>query len=187
MTRIRSASSATRALLAGLLGVASFTVATGAVAASAATPPACRSNQLHIAFTSGGAGLGHVALLIRFTNVSRRSCSLSGYPTILLHNATGSTAMNARKTQNGYLGGLGQTSTQRTLPSVTLKSRTGVASVMVEGTDNPVGSATSCVTLTKLALTLPGQQLSLHFITSFPGCSVPEVHPFVKGRTGRMA
>jgi hypothetical protein len=186
MTRDRCASTATRAVLAALLGVASFTVATGAVAASAATPSTCRSNQLDIAFASGGAGLGHVALLIRFTNVSRRSCKLSGYPTIQLHDATGPTAMNAIRTQNGYLGGLGQTSAKRALPLVTLKARTGVASVMVEGTDNPVGSATSCVTLMKLALTLPGQKLSLHFITSFPGCSVPEVHPFVKGPTGRM-
>ncbi len=170
-----------------LLGLSLVTFASGAASASGATPPACRSNQLHIAFASGGAGLGHLALLIRFTNISPRSCTLSGYPTVQLHNATGSTTMNARKTQNGYLGGLGQAATKRALPLVTLKARSGVASVMVEGTDNPVGTATSCVTLTKLALTLPGKKLSFHFITSFPGCSVPLVHPFVKGPTGSMA
>ena len=174
-----------RPVLATLLSVATLSVASG-TAASGATSPVCRSNQLRIVFASGGAGLGHVALLIRYTNVSPRACTLSGYPRITLNNAAGTTTTDARRTQHGYLGGLGQTATPRANPVVTLQALTGVASTMMEGTDVPVGSATSCLTLTKLNLTLPGKKLSYHFLTKFPGCSVPEVHPFVQGPSGEL-
>ena len=185
MTIRRLAATFLRPVLATMLSVATLSVASGPVA-SGATSPTCRSNQLRIAFASGGVGLGHVALLIRYTNVSPRACALSGYPRIALHNAAGTTTLYARRTQNGYLGGLGQTATPRANPVVTLNALTGVASTMMEGTDVPEGSATSCLTLTKLDLTLPGKKLGFHFLTKFPACSVPEVHPFVKGPSGDM-
>ena len=79
----------------------------------------------------------------------------------------------AVRTLNGYMGGAGQSAPHVTLePGVT-------ASAVVEGTDVPVGSETSCPTYSSLLVTPPDATQSVRFRISLPGCSGLQVHPVV--------
>ena len=172
--------------LAMMLTAGTLTVWSGASSWDASNAP-CTSRQLSFVLASGGAGVGHIGLIIEFKNKSVMTCTLSGYPKLVFQSASGTTTVVARQTQNGYLGGLGHTTKKRALPSVTLHAMTGVASSFIEGTDVSVGTAASCVSFTKILLTMPGFKKPYHFDTKFPGCSTPQVHPIVKGPTGQMA
>jgi Protein of unknown function (DUF4232) len=152
--------------------------------ASATAPARCQETQLDVRWTSGGAGLGHVADLLVLTNISSSTCTLKGYPTVRMTGGPSVLATIAKRTRNGYLGGLGGTSASVPIPNVTLKSHGGAASSMVEGGDVPVGSAVACVYYSKVSVTLPGLSPPYRFTSKFPGCVRPQVHPLVKGSRG---
>jgi len=66
------------------------------------------------------------------------TCTLSGYPSVKMTGAAKTASVVvARKTQNGYLGGLGGTGAALALPVVKLRAHGGIASSMVEGDDTP--------------------------------------------------
>jgi hypothetical protein len=132
----------------------------------------------------GGAGLGHVAEIIVIRNISASACRVTGYPTVRMTGGASVVASVARRTRNGYLGGLGGPNATVPLPVVTLRARGGTASSMVEGTDVPVGNAVSCVSYTRVSITLANLKPPYRFSTKFPGCSRPQVHPIVKGSSG---
>jgi len=141
--------------------------------------------------SGGGAGLGHEDQVILFTNQSLLSCTMSGYPGVAGLNVQGVQAVQAVRTPGGYLGGLHSGAT--TLPKVSLAAGQ-VASATVEGTDNPVGTATSCPYYPYLLVTPPNLMVSVRVnvsglgtvTTGLPGCSPIEVHPVVPGSTGRV-
>lgn len=120
---------------------------------------------------------------------SLSTCVLSGYPGVAGLDAQGNQAVQAERTPNGYLGGL-QSGTS-TPPSVSLAPGQR-ASAIVEGTDNPVGSATSCPSYPTLLVTPPNLTVSVRVTVTglgtnppgFPGCSQIEVHPVVTGSSG---
>jgi hypothetical protein len=164
------------------------------VATSTATPPAfgasvarCQETQLDVRWVSGGVGLGHLAELIVITNISSSTCKMSGYPTVKMTGGPSVLATVARKTRNGYLGGLGGPNANVPIPVITLRAHGGAASSMVEGDDNPVGTAVECVYYSSVAVTLPGLSPPYRFSEKFPGCIRPQVHPIVKGSHGRQA
>jgi hypothetical protein len=155
--------------------------------ASASPLRRCEETQLDVNWTPDGAGLGHVADLIVFTNISANACSLSGYPAVrMTGSAKATTVLVARDTLNGYLGGLAG-GTARTLPVVKLSAHGGVASSMVEGDDNPVGNALSCLEFSKVSVRIPHLDPPYRFTIKFPGCIRPQTHPIVKGPSGNSS
>jgi hypothetical protein len=135
---------------------------------------------LTVSLGQSGAGLGHVGEPIVFQNTSSTTCTMYGYPLVKV-TSNGPTS-GTDDTPNGYLGGLSGS----TIPTVNLAPG-ATASALVEGTDNPVGTATSCPTYSSLAITPPGDSQTFTLDTSLPGCSTIEVHPVVTGSTGQQS
>jgi hypothetical protein len=145
----------------------------------------CQETQLDVKWVPDGAGLGHVADLIVVTNISADTCTLSGYPSVKMTGAAKTASVVvARKTQNGYLGGLGGTGAALALPVVKLRAHGGIASSMVEGDDTPPGNAVTCLLFTKVSVAIPRLSPTYRLTIKFPGCVRPEVHPIVKGTSG---
>jgi hypothetical protein len=149
----------------------------------------CHNGQIAVSGAGGGSGLGHQDQVILFTNQSQSTCALSGYPGVAGLDAQGNQRVQAERTPYGYLGGLQFGTT--TPPSVSLApGRT--ASAIVEGTDNPVGSATSCPSYPTLLVTPPNLTVSVRVTVTglgtnprgLPGCSPIDVHPVVPGSSG---
>jgi hypothetical protein len=116
-----------------------------------------------------------------FTNQSQSTCLLYGYPGVAGLDAQGNQVVQAQRTLNGYLGGLGNGATSP--PTVRLAPGQA-ASATVEGTDVPVGAATTCPDYPALLVTPPNLTVSVHVAAGLPGCSPIEVHPVVPGNTG---
>ncbi len=161
--------------------------ATGASQAFGASIARCQETQLDVHWASAGAGLGHVGSLIVISNISSSACKMTGYPSVRMTGGPSVVAAVAKKTRNGYLGGLGGTGTAVAIPNVTLKAHGGSASSLVEGGDVPVGTAVECVYYSKIFVTLPGLSPPYRFTSKFPGCVRPQVHPIVKGTHGTQA
>jgi hypothetical protein len=140
--------------------------------------PACANADLTVWVGGRGAGLGHVALTVVFTNHSHHQCTLHGYPGVAGMDIAGRQVTQARRTLSGYLGG------SYAMATVRLASQ-GRASALVEGTDNPAGTATTCPVFPRLLVTAPNQTRSHVLAASISGCSPLEVHPVVAGATGR--
>jgi hypothetical protein len=163
----------------GASGISSF-----APPASATSASRCQETQIDVSIVSRGAAAGHVGDAIVIKNISSSACTVMGYPTVRMTGKTSVVPSVAKKTENGYLGGLGGPGTSTPLPVVTLRAHGGTASSIVEGGDVPVGDAVACVTYTKFLVTLPHLSPPYRIATKFPGCVRPEVHPLVKGSNG---
>jgi hypothetical protein len=83
----------------------------------------------------------------------------------------------------GYLGGLPFGNS----PAVVELAPGETASALVEGTDVPSGTATSCSRYPALLVTPPDDTESVLVHIGMPGCSQIEVHPVVPGVTGTPA
>jgi hypothetical protein len=142
---------------------------------------ACRDGQISVSDGGGGAGAGHEDQVILFTNTSQTACTLSGYPGVAGLDAQGNQVVQAERTPSGYLGGLESGTT--TPPIVSLPPGQA-ASATVEGTDVPVGSATSCPSYPALLVTPPNLTLSVRVTPGLPGCSQIQIHPVVPGSSG---
>jgi hypothetical protein len=152
----------------------------------------CQISQLRISPGASDVGLGNVGQPILFTNVSQTTCTMSGYPGVAALDSQGNQVAQAKRELIGYLGGLQNNASS--VPVVTLASGQS-ASAEVEGTDNPVGTATSCTNYASLLVTPPGETHSVTIsagvvqgshIPGFPGCSPISVNPMVPGPTGRL-
>jgi Protein of unknown function (DUF4232) len=144
-------------------------------------PTRCTFAELEISLGQMGAGLGHEGGTVLFENTGTSACALAGYPGVAALNSTGQQVAQAQRTPSGYLGGMETGST--TPPLVELQPG-GTASAMVEGTDVPVGNATSCPTYAAVLVTPPTSTQSTRLTLSLPGCSPLQVHPVVSGTTG---
>jgi Protein of unknown function (DUF4232) len=170
---------------------ATTAIGTTTTAAGSEVPP-CHNAQISVSGAGGGSGLGHQDQVILFTNQSSSTCVLSGYPGVAGLNAQGDQAVQAQRTLGGYMGGLPPGATIP--PNVSLAPGQ-TASAKVEGTDNPVGSATSCPYYPVLLVTPPNLTSSVPVTVSglgtnppgLPGCSPIEVHPVVPGTSGDVS
>jgi Protein of unknown function (DUF4232) len=145
---------------------------------AAGAVPACANADLTVWVGGRGVGLGHVGLIIVFTNVSHHQCTVYGYPGVAGMDRTGRQVTQALRTLSGYLGGGYTKAAVRLTPG-------GRASALVEGTDNPAGTATTCPVFPRLLVTAPNQTRSHVLAASMPGCSLLQVHPVVAGAAGR--
>jgi|GEM_PF-2447769 len=167
-----------------LVIVTMVTLTSRAERAFANTSARCQETQLDVKIASDGVAGGHVGDLIVITNVGASACTVVGYPTVSMSGGANVISTVAKKTKDGYLGGLGGTGASMSIPVVTLRAHGGAASSIVEGGDVPVGNAVECVTYTKVSVTLPHLSPPYRFTTKLPGCIRPEVHPFVRGSRG---
>jgi hypothetical protein len=149
--------------------------------AGSAAPP-CHDGQIAVSDAGGGAALGHEGQVILFTNNSQSTCTLSGYSGVAGLGAQGNQVVQAERTLSGYMGGLATGAT--TSPIVSLAPGQS-ASALVEGTDVPVGSATSCPSYPALLVTPPNLTVSVQVTAGLPGCSPIQIHPVVPGSSGR--
>ncbi len=146
-----------------------------------AVTPNCTFTQLSVAATSNS-GMGHIGVVLAFKNTSAQTCKLTGYPGVAGLNAAGHQAIQAIRTLNGYTGGV---PTGQSPPVVTLTTGQS-ASARIEGTDVPIGNATSCPTYPKLLVTPPNTTQSVTIDMSMVGCSPVQVHPVVPGTSGSI-
>jgi len=148
----------------------------------------CKSGQLRIVAGKSGAAAGTIGQTILFTNVSKTSCTIAGYPRVTALSTDGKMVLTARPKLDGMVGGI-QSGT--TIHVVTLDPGQ-VASAEVEGGDVPTGSATSCQTYLAFLVTPPGQAVSTQItagatgsnLPGFQGCEAITVNPVVPGTTG---
>ena len=96
-------------------------------------------------------------------------------------NASGAQVVQAQRTLTGMMGGLAPGVTA--LPRITLAPGQ-TASAVVEGTDVPSGTETSCPTYPSLLVTAPNAKASVTIPFALPGCSGLQVHPVVPGTSG---
>jgi hypothetical protein len=152
----------------------------GAAAHAAST--ACVSGQISVTAGATGAGLGHVGVVLRFRSTASDTCTLSGYPGATLVTA-GGRDVPARRTRNGYLGGLAAASgivpVVHVLPGHTV-------SAYLEGLDSDATHGGGpCPRYAHLLVTPPNQTVTARMTSPLTTICRPEVHPVVAGTTGR--
>ena len=146
-----------------------------------ATAQISRCSLSSVSASAGPAavGLGHVGVVLIFTNTRSPPCTVRGYPliTVSVHRVT--------RTLLGYLGGVEGTSV---LPTITLSPGQS-ASALLEGSDiNRTGQR--CSTLSELGVGLPGStsstRVQLQRNSEMTVCGELEVHPMVGGISGTL-
>jgi hypothetical protein len=162
-------------------------IASGTTTKTAAThtaqPPTasqCEFGQLTVTASSGGAATGHIADLLLVKNTSTSPCHLSGYPGVAGLNGSGKQEVQANRTLNGFMGGVLSGSR---MPIVILAPGATASSVL-EGTDMPVGGASTCPTYPELLVTPPNTRQSVKVAVGIEGCSPISVHPVVARTSG---
>jgi hypothetical protein len=156
---------------------------------SAPTGSRCQSGQLKVTSISGGSGMGQTDEVIGFLNVSRASCNLVGYPTVVALDAHGDRVATAKPT----LVGIGGIHTVATAPPVVTLGPGQSASATIDGESHPSGSATSCPSYSSFLVTPPGWTRSI-VVSSwsgwepgpFPGCLPIAITPVVPGDSGAL-
>ncbi len=156
------------------------------------TASRCTTAQLHVSTIGGDAAAGNVSAIIGFVNAGSSACTLNGYPGVAALNAQGQQVAQAQRVPSGMLGGLHNGST--TPPVVTLGAGQ-TASAVVEGSDVPSGTATSCASYPSFLVTPPAETHSVTVAAStggsgssqgFPGCAPITVNPVVPGTSGNL-
>jgi len=150
----------------------------------------CQNGQVNVTSLSSGAGTGNVYQVLGFVNVSRSSCTLTGYPQVAALDAHGDQVALGEPLPPGpespWVTGV------TTPPSVTLKPGQ-TASAIIQGTEVPVAGATTCPSYPTFLVTPPNQTESITVPSrqgsgpgAFPGCSPIKVNPVVPGTTGSL-
>jgi hypothetical protein len=122
---------------------------------------------------SNGAA-GSITVPVLFRNISHRTCTLQGYPGVAGLNAAGQQVVQAVRTPFTHVGP----------PSAISLAPGQTASAPVQGSDVPVGTATTCVSYPKLLVTPPGETHSQQVVVTLPGCNGLRVGPVVAGIMG---
>lgn len=137
---------------------------------------AARCSTLTITAGQVGVGLGHSGFVLNLRNSGHLPCTLNAYPTVTATESGTRRTITGTDSPGGYLGG-----TDLSVPTLLLRPGDAV-SALIEGTNNPVGNATSCLDLTKLRVTVNGRTTSVQ--PTLTNCSGLEVHPYLPGTTG---
>jgi hypothetical protein len=147
--------------------------AAGAVSPAPATPRPCTSRQLVISLGTLSAGLGHLALPIRFRDRGG-TCSLRGFPRVDGLSASGRVIIRAKRALKGYFG-------RWRIATITLKNGQ-TASALLEGLD-PAFFSRRPRSSRSLRIMPPNASYSVLRRTSYPLCYLT-IHPVVAGPNG---
>ena len=99
---------------------------------------------------------------------------LQGYPGVAGLNAAGQQVTQAVRTPFTHVGP----------PSAISLAPGQTASAPVQGSDVPVGTATTCTSYPSLLVTPPNETHSQAVLATLPGCNGLKVGPVVAGTTG---
>jgi Protein of unknown function (DUF4232) len=169
------------ALGVGLVGGVASAAAPHAAATHVATKhPRCTYAHLRIHPGKTGAATGHEGFPIHFKNTGKTTCTLHGYPGVAGLNKHGKQVEQAKRTKNGFLGGV---KPGHPIPTVVLKPG-HVAAALLEGTDNPVGPQKRCREFHAILVTPPNAKKSTEFSETPPDCTRIEIHPVVHQKDG---
>lgn len=164
---------------------------TTGVAPSTSVAVLCRTNQLQIQPGAGGGAAGNAGLSVVFTNVGQTTCTMNGYPGVAALDSHGNQVAQAERRGTGMMGGLADATSP--IPLVTLAPGQA-GSAEIEGSDVPLGTATTCVGYPSFLITPPGDIYAVTVAVpmasdsgygGFPGCMPISVNPMVPGATGR--
>ncbi len=134
----------------------------------------CRLSELSVTPGQSNGAAGSITVPVLFKNISQRTCSLQGYPGVAGLNAAGQQVTQAVRTPFTHVGP----------PSAISLAPGQTASAPVQGSDVPVGTATTCVSYPKLLVTPPGETHSQQVVVTLPGCNGLRVGPVVAGTMG---
>ena len=163
----------------GTPSAASATPSVAPSVAPSAAPQTCRTGQLAISLSGGDAGLGHRSKVVVFRNTGPASCVLQGYPGVALLDADGRQVAQAKRTPNGYMGGL----RAGTPPLVTLASGDSASATVEALAFDANGNA--CPPSAGVLVTPPDETRSLRLDWGSNGCGELQIHPVVPGTTGQ--
>lgn len=165
-----------------LAGTAAAVALTGAAVVGVATPagastaPACKGALIHVTHSRGNGAAGHGSVVLRFRNISQKTCTLRGYPGVDALRANGTVLRHAHRTLNGYTGGA------KKLKTIVLKPN-HVASADLEWLNFNGSTGGACTFSKSIAVTPANTKKTVHFTLSVSKCHL-QIHPTVKGRTG---
>jgi hypothetical protein len=153
---------------------------------AASSPAPCRRSQLKVSVGVDRVANGHVGAAIIFTNTSKESCTIGGYPAVGLLGVNLDVAVTARQTLQGPMGGL--TIAGSTISTVLL-SEGQTASALLEAVEPttegvaPAPTVYDCPTYSGISVTLPGVG-SQKLARPFAACEPIEIHPLLRGPIG---
>jgi len=174
-------------------GAASSGSPTGTASASPASPVAtggstpaagsaeCKLASLSVTAGKPGAAGGHSRVVLAFINTGTAPCTMQGYPGVAILDAGSAQVAQARRTPQGYSGGLPAGQSPPLVPLQPGQS----ASAIIEALDfNEDGTA--CKPWSGLLVTAPDDTRSTQLIWAAGGCADPQVHPVVPGLEGSL-
>ena len=134
----------------------------------------CRLSELTVTAGASNGAAGSITVPILFKNTGTRTCVLQGYPGVAGLNAAGQQVTQAVRTPFAHVGP----------PSAISLAPGQTASAPVQGSDVPVGTATTCTSYPSLLVTPPNETHSQALLATLPGCSGLKVGPVVAGSNG---
>ncbi|MGH3632051.1 MAG: DUF4232 domain-containing protein [Sciscionella sp.] len=138
----------------------------------------CLDTEIVVTANGPGFGLGHAGVAVLFTNTGSVPCSLHGYPGVAGLDAAGHETVQARRTPNGYIGGVMDGGE----PTAVL-AHGQTASALVEG--GVPASNSNCTEEHGLLVTPPGGTVPTRLTPSLGvHCADVQVHPVVPGTDG---
>lgn len=137
----------------------------------------CTVDKLKVTARDGGAGSGHRAVVLLFTNTSGAPCRLYGYPGVAALDSHGAQVAQARRTLSGYLGGTTQ-------PPANVDIGKGQSASALIESSAANGDGSSCVAYPAILVTPPDETHSIQLAWPTDGCSDLQIHPVVPGTTG---
>lgn len=152
------------------------TVASASAKSSSPGVSGCTNSHLAVTSKSLSGASSHNGLLIVFTNTSRQTCSLFGYPGAAVLDLKDKQIVQAKRTLEGYLGSCGC----KTPEHIALKPG-AAASAVVEGSN---GGGDECLRGRAVLVTPPNTQKSTKFSFEDYSCDF-QVHPVAAGTNAR--
>jgi len=175
-------------------GAASSGSPTATASASPASPVAtggstsatgiaeCTLASLSVTAGKPGAAGGHSRVVVAFINTGAAPCTMQGYPGVAILDAGSAQVAQARRTAQGYMGGLpaGQSP-----PLVSLRPGDSASAIIEALSANPDGTA--CKPWSGLLVTAPDDTRSTQLVWAAGGCADPQIHPVVPGLEGSLS
>jgi hypothetical protein len=120
-------------------------------------------------------------VVLAFINTGTAPCTMQGYPGVAILDAGSAQVAQARRTAQGYMGGLpaGQSP-----PLVSLRPGDSASAIIEALSANPDGTA--CKPWSGLLVTAPDDTRSTKLVWAAGGCADPQIHPVVPGLEGSL-